>query len=63
MLSVYRCSRAAFSNRDRCSCRSVVPSHSAMAGVRQFAGKSSVMTSSVKGMPGCSSAGAPITWF
>ncbi|KAL0449227.1 UNVERIFIED_CONTAM: hypothetical protein Slati_1479100 [Sesamum latifolium] len=62
MPSVYQCSRAAFSNRDRCSCGSVVPSYSAMAGVRQFTGNSSAMTSSVKGMPGCSSAGAPITW-
>ncbi|KAL0453766.1 UNVERIFIED_CONTAM: hypothetical protein Slati_1354700 [Sesamum latifolium] len=55
-------SRAAFSNRDRCSCGSVVPSYSAIAAVRQFTGNSSAMTSSMKGMPGCSSAGAPITW-
>ncbi|KAL0446082.1 UNVERIFIED_CONTAM: hypothetical protein Slati_1736100 [Sesamum latifolium] len=62
MPSVYRYSRAAFSNRDRCSCGSVVPSYSAMAGVRQFTGNSSAITSSVKGMPACSSAGAPINW-
>ncbi|KAL0400414.1 UNVERIFIED_CONTAM: hypothetical protein Sradi_2384700 [Sesamum radiatum] len=46
MLSVYRCSRAAFSNRDRCSCGYVVPSYSAIAGVQQFTGNSSATTSS-----------------
>ncbi|KAL0445846.1 UNVERIFIED_CONTAM: hypothetical protein Slati_1712500 [Sesamum latifolium] len=61
MPSVYRCSRATFSNRDKCSYGSVVPSYSAMAGVRQFIGNSSVITPLVNGMPDCSSTGAPIT--
>ncbi|KAL0405812.1 UNVERIFIED_CONTAM: hypothetical protein Slati_3895100 [Sesamum latifolium] len=34
-----------------------------MAEVRQFTGNSSAITPSVKGMPACSSAGAPITWY
>ncbi|KAL0308775.1 UNVERIFIED_CONTAM: hypothetical protein Sradi_5819800 [Sesamum radiatum] len=63
MSLVYQCSRAAFSKRDKCSCGSVMPSYSAMAGVRQFTGNSSVITPSVKGMPVRSSAGAPITRY
>ncbi|KAL0453849.1 UNVERIFIED_CONTAM: hypothetical protein Slati_1363000 [Sesamum latifolium] len=63
MSLVYQCSRATFSNRDKCSCGSVVPSYSAMAGVRQFTGNLSTIAPSVKGMPVCSSEGAPITWY
>ncbi|KAL0288776.1 UNVERIFIED_CONTAM: hypothetical protein Scaly_2721000 [Sesamum calycinum] len=53
---VYRCSRAAFSKCDKCSSGSVVPSYSAMAGVRQFMGSLSAITPSIKGMPVRSSA-------
>ncbi|KAL0288182.1 UNVERIFIED_CONTAM: hypothetical protein Sangu_2666900 [Sesamum angustifolium] len=63
MPSVYRCSRTAFSKRDKCSCGSMVPSYSAMAGVRQFMGSSSAITSTVMGMPARSSVGAPITRY
>ncbi|KAL0344399.1 UNVERIFIED_CONTAM: hypothetical protein Sangu_1327300 [Sesamum angustifolium] len=63
MSSVYRCSRVAFSKGDKCSCRSMVPSYSTMAGVRQFMGCSSAITPSVKGMPARSSARAPITRY
>ncbi|KAL0299056.1 UNVERIFIED_CONTAM: hypothetical protein Sradi_6565400 [Sesamum radiatum] len=60
---VYRCIRVAFSKRDKCSYASMVPSYSAMAGIRQFMGNSSAITSSVKRMPICSSANALITWY
>ncbi|KAL0308929.1 UNVERIFIED_CONTAM: hypothetical protein Sradi_5835200 [Sesamum radiatum] len=59
----YRCSMAAFSKRDRCSCGSVVSSYSVVAGVLQFIGSSSSITPSVKGMLVCSSAIAPIIWY
>ncbi|KAL0299847.1 UNVERIFIED_CONTAM: Desiccation-related protein PCC13-62 [Sesamum calycinum] len=59
MSSVYRFSKAAFSKRDWCSCGSVVPSYSTMAGVRQFVSNSSAITPLVKGMPACSSTAAP----
>ncbi|KAL0412163.1 UNVERIFIED_CONTAM: hypothetical protein Slati_3806000 [Sesamum latifolium] len=42
---------------------SIVPSYSAMAGVRQFKGSSSAMTASVKGTPCRSSSGAPSIWY
>ncbi|KAK4411616.1 cytochrome [Sesamum angolense] len=54
--------RAVFSKQDKCSCESVVPSYSAMAGVRQFMNNSFAITPTVKGMPVRSSGGAPITW-
>ncbi|KAL0286757.1 UNVERIFIED_CONTAM: hypothetical protein Scaly_2783700 [Sesamum calycinum] len=54
--------RAVFLKRDKCSCGSMVPSYSVMAGVRQFMGSLSAITPSIKGVPVCSSAGAPITW-
>ncbi|KAL0444291.1 UNVERIFIED_CONTAM: hypothetical protein Slati_2151800 [Sesamum latifolium] len=57
--SMYLCRRAAFSKCERCSRGSVVPSYSAMARVRQFAGSSSAITASVKGTPCISSLGVP----
>ncbi|KAL2230932.1 UNVERIFIED_CONTAM: hypothetical protein Sindi_1687600 [Sesamum indicum] len=48
--SIYLCSRAAFSKRERCYWGSVDLSYSAIAGVRQFAGSSSAITISVKGI-------------
>ncbi|KAL0373697.1 UNVERIFIED_CONTAM: hypothetical protein Sradi_3285400 [Sesamum radiatum] len=63
MPSVYLCRRAAFSKRAKCSTGSVVPSYSVMAGVRQFIGSSSDVTTSVKGNPFLSSSGAPPIWY
>ncbi|KAL0400181.1 UNVERIFIED_CONTAM: hypothetical protein Sradi_2361400 [Sesamum radiatum] len=50
MSSVYRCKRAAFSKRAKCYTRSIVPSYPAIAGVREFIGRSSAITNSVKGL-------------
>ncbi|KAL0416312.1 UNVERIFIED_CONTAM: hypothetical protein Slati_3463100 [Sesamum latifolium] len=58
-VDTYRCNKAAFSKRDKCSMGSVVPSYSTMAGVRQFIGSSSAITVSMKGMPCRSSSGTP----
>ncbi|KAL0373314.1 UNVERIFIED_CONTAM: hypothetical protein Sradi_3247100 [Sesamum radiatum] len=57
--SVYLCKRAMFAKRERCSKGSIVPSYSAIAGVWQFAGISSAITTYVKGTLCLSSSGAP----